>query len=223
MGRVPRANAGGIVYHALNRGNARAGIFLTDSDYRAFLEVLEMGRVRTDMRILGYCLMPNHWHLVLWPRADGDLSAFVGWLTLTHTQRWHWSHGTVGLGHLYQGPFRSFPVEHDVHLLTLLRYVERNAVQAKLVKKAQEWPWCSLFQHLHASSPGIPQLCEWPIDRPTNWLSLGNDLLPSAAKDSIQLSIRRGRPFGDPKWQERTAHALGLQATMRSRGRPRID
>jgi putative transposase len=81
--------------------------------------------------------MPNHWHLVLWPRKKGELSEFMRWLTVTHTQRWHASHRTSGTGPLYQGRFKSFPIEDDDHLLAVVRYVERNALRAKLVARAE--------------------------------------------------------------------------------------
>jgi putative transposase len=97
------------------------------------------------MRLLSYCLMPNHWHLVLWPRADGELSDFGHWLTLTHTQRWHAHYHNVGTGHLYQGRFKSFPVARDEHFLQLCRYVERNPLRAGLVRRAEAWQWGSLW------------------------------------------------------------------------------
>src|SRR5689334_14021808 len=89
MPRPPRAAEGGLIYHALNRANARAALFETDEDYAAFERVLAQAVARHPMRLLAYCIMPNHFHLLLWPRADGDLSRFMRWLTLTHTQRWH--------------------------------------------------------------------------------------------------------------------------------------
>src|SRR5947199_244179 len=96
MGRPLRASLGGYVYHVLNRGNGRCTIFEKDGDYAAFERVLEQALERVaGMRLLAYCLMPNHWHLVLRPRADGELSAFGHWLTLTHTQRWHAHHRNV--------------------------------------------------------------------------------------------------------------------------------
>ena len=110
MGRAKRADDGGMVFHVLNRANARSTIFEKPEDYAAFERVLGEALDRVEMRVLAYCLMPNHWHLVLWPRRDGDLSKFMGWLALTHTQRWHALHRTTGTGHLYQGRFKShFP------------------------------------------------------------------------------------------------------------------
>ena len=142
MGRPLRAAQGGLVYHVLNRANARMTIFDDDADYAAFEDILEEAVDRTGMlRLLSYCLMPNHWHLVVWPRKKGDLSRFTGWLTLTHTQRWHAHRHSTGSGHVYQGRFKSFLVQDDSHYLTVCRYVERNALRAKLVKKAEKWQW----------------------------------------------------------------------------------
>lgn len=128
---------GGLVYHVLNRANGRLPIFEKNEDYEAFERVLAQAVQRVDIRLLAYCVMPNHWHLVLWPRVDGDLSRFVGWLTLTHTQRWHAHRHTTGSGHLYQGRFKSFPVQTDEHFLAVCRYVERNPLRAGLVSRAE--------------------------------------------------------------------------------------
>src|SRR6266511_3413075 len=116
--------------------------------------------------------MPNHWHLVLWPHNGPDLSQFVGWLTLTHTQRWHAHYHNVGGGHLYQGRFKSFPIEADEHFLTVCRYVERNALRAGLVKKAEAWPWCRLARRGSRGSEGggkRPTLVEGPVRFPGEW------------------------------------------------------
>src|SRR5438309_1941517 len=134
MGRPYRTALGGYVYHMLNRANGRLPIFHKNGDYDAFERILgEALEHVPGMRLLAYCLMPNHWHLVVWPRRDGELSDFGHWLTLTHTQRWHAHYRDVGTGHLYQGRFKSFPVGQAEHFLGLCRYVERNAVRAGLV------------------------------------------------------------------------------------------
>ena len=126
MARPPRAAEGGLIYHALNRANARLRIFDEEADYAAFVKVLAEVVTRTGMRLLAYCVMPNHFHLVVWPVGDGDLSRFMRLLTLTHTQRWHAHRRSAGTGHLYQGRFKSFPVQGDGHFSTVCRYVERN-------------------------------------------------------------------------------------------------
>ena len=97
-----------------------------DGDYEAFEKALAQAVERTGTRLLAYCLMPNHWHLVVWPQQDGELSRFVGWLTLTHTQRWHAHRRSTGSGHVYQGYFKSFPIQEDEHFYAVTRYVERD-------------------------------------------------------------------------------------------------
>ncbi len=221
MGRPLRSAVGGVVYHVLNRANGRAVIFEDDADYAAFLRILGEAMERTPMRLLAYCLMPNHWHLVVWPRGDGDLSAFTGWLTLTHTQRWHAHRHSAGEGHLYQGRFKSFPVQDDTYFLTLCRYVERNPLRAGLVERAEEWLWSSLGDRPQRDQEPAIRLCAWPVDRPRNWRQLVNQPQTAAEEDAIRVCIARGRPFGDAGWQKRTAARLGLELTLRARGRPR--
>ena len=136
MGRAKRIDTGGIVYHVINRANGRLRIFKKRADFEAFERILAEGIERFGMRVCGYCIMGNHWHLVLWPRDDGDMSQFMRWVTLTHTQRWHVAHGTVGIGHVYQGRYKSFPVQGNSHYLTVMRYVEANPLRAKMVETA---------------------------------------------------------------------------------------
>src|SRR5438132_451707 len=145
MARLPRFAPGGIVYHVLNRTVGRMAMFRKPADYDAFLRVLLQAHQRHPIRILSFCLMPTHWHFVVWPQKDTELTDFFRWLTHTHAMRWRISHHTVGYGHLYQGRFKSFPVQRDEHLLTVCRYVERNALSAGLVERAEAWRWGSLF------------------------------------------------------------------------------
>lgn len=223
MPRPPRAAEGGLIYHALNRANARLTIFQDDEDYAAFERVLAEAIARHDMRLLAYCLMPNHFHLLLWPRGDGDLSAFMRWLTVTHTQRWHAHHGTAGTGHLYQGRFKSFPVQSDEHFLTVCRYVERNALRAGLVERAQEWPWCSLAARRSRGGAAAerPVLTPWPIDRPRDWTTRVNRPFGPEEEAAVRRSIERGQPYGSDAWRTSVAARLGIESTLRPRGRPR--
>ncbi len=223
MPRPNRAAEGGLIYHALNRANALLEIFDTDEDYAAFEEVLAQVVARQDMRLLAYCLMPNHFHLVLWPRADVNLSRFMRSLTQTHAQRWHAHHGTAGTGHLYQGRYRSFPVQLDEHFLTLCRYVERNALRAKLVKRAEDWRWSSLWSRRAKGRSERPALTPWPIGRPGDWVSRVNRPFGPDEEEAVRRSIQRGQPFGSPPWQVEVAARLGLESALRPRGRPRKE
>jgi len=221
MGRPHRAAEGGYVYHVLNRANARMSIFAGEGDFAAFEHVLLQAVQRTQTRLLAYCLMPNHWHLVVWPRKDGELSSFVGWLTLTHTQRWHAHRGSTGSGHLYQGRFKSFPIQEDEHLYTVARYVERNALRANLARRAEQWRWASLYRWLRGSVEDRELLAAWPLPRKAGWAEFVNTPQTEAELAAIRQSMLRGNPFGDEAWSERATSRLGLETTLRPRGRPK--
>jgi putative transposase len=208
------------VYHALNRAVARLPLFEKDRDYEAFVRVLDEARSRHPIRVLGYCLMPNHWHLVLWPRGDNDLTDFVRWLTHTHTMRWHTHYHTLGTGHLYQGRFKAFPIQDDDHFYTVLRYVERNALRAGLVGRAEAWRWSSLAHRLCGRDPR-DRLSEWPVRMPADWVEYVNRPQTEAELEAVRRSVARGCPFGSEDWRRKTAASLGLTATLRPRGRPR--
>lgn len=221
MPRRPRAATGGLVYHVLNRRVGRLSLFEKAADYAAFEKILEQVSDRTQTRIAAYCLMPNHWHLVLWPRHDGELSEVLRWITVTHTQRWHAHRQSAGTGPVYQGRFKAFPVQTDEHFLAVARYVERNALRAKLVVRAEEWQWASLWRR----EQGTPKLCtflsEWPVQRPRNWVARVNQPETAAELEALRCSVQRGRPFGDDTWVERVAKRLGLESALRPRGRPK--
>lgn len=223
MGRPERVNAGGLVYHVLNRANARMTIFEKEEDYVAFERVLGEAVTRGKMRLLSYCVMPNHWHLVLWPRADGDLSRFVGWLTLTHTQRWHAHRDSVGSGHVYQGRFKSFLVEEDDHFLTVCRYVERNPLRAGLCARAEEWRWSSLWRAVNGDDDARGLLSAWPVERPSDWRRRVNRAPTKAELERLRQSAHRGQPFGTPGWVEQMVERFDLASTLRVQGRPRKE
>jgi putative transposase len=210
-----------MIYHVLNRANGRMKIFEKAGDYEAFERTMAQARERFDMRVLAYCLMPNHWHVVLWPRKDHDLSNFVGWLTLTFTQRWHAHRNSAGTGHLFQGRFKSFPVQTDEHLLTVLRYVEGNPVRAGLVSTAQEWRWSSQWRREHRQKRDEALLTQWPLPPIRDWAKWVNQAQTDKELESLRLSVNRGRPYGNEVWIKRTAVALGLETSLRPRGRPK--
>jgi len=196
-------------------------IFEDDGDYDAFLEVLAQAVARTETRLLAYCLMPNHWHLVVWPRKDGELSRFAGWLALTHTQRWHAHRRSTGSGHVYQGRFKSFPIQDDEHFYTVARYVERNALRANLVRGAEQWQWGSLHAWLRRFAEDKELLAAWPSPRKPHWVDHVNAPQTEAELQAVRRSVERGSPFGDESWTEQTVHRLGLESTLRPRGRPK--
>jgi putative transposase len=213
---------GGYVYHLLNRANGRLPVFRKEPDYAGFERILGLALAHVPgMRLLAYCLMPNHWHLVVWPRRDGELSDFGHWLTLTHTQRWHAHYHDVGTGHLYQGRFKSFPVAEDEHLLQVYRYVERNALRAGLVSRAEAWRWGSLWQRQQSPRPEPWLLSDGPVPLPASWVKDVNRPHTERELEAMRRSVVRGQPYGEEGWAQTVAQRLGLESTFRPRGRPR--
>jgi len=220
MPRPLRTAPGGFVYHVLNRANGKRKIFERDRDYLAFERVLAEVQERVPMRILAWCVMPNHWHLLLWPRQDGDLSNYMRLVTLTHTQRRHAYRASAGTGHLYQGRFKSFVVQNDAHFLTVSRYVEANALRGNLVRRAEDWRWGSLWRMQRGKADQPPCMHPWPVSRPSDWLAYVNQPAEAVEVDALRQCARRGRPYGEEAWVAGVAHQLGLQSTLRPRGRP---
>ncbi len=221
MTRVARQAPGGVVFHVLNRGVRRMRLFDKDGDYAAFEAVLEETLGALPMRVLAYCLMPNHWHLVLWPEGDGDLGRFLHRLTITHVRRWVEHRHQVGQGHVYQSRYKSFPVQEDEHLHWVLRYVERNALRAGLVARAVDWPWSSLWRSERGSVPARSILSGWPLERPANWAEVVDQPQTAAELEALRRCVKRGSPLGQADWVRQTAARLGLDSTLRPRGRPR--
>jgi putative transposase len=219
MPRTASAIKAGMIYHVLNRGNARMRLFHKDGDFAAFERVLGEGLERYPVDLLTYCLMGNHWHLVVQPRTDEALGRFMGWVGVTHVRRHHAHYQTRGGGHLYQGRFKSFPVQEEVYFLRLGRYVEANAVRAGLVRRAEDWAWGGLGARRGRGKPFA--LGEWPVDVPRNWSALVNAKMAKTQLDELRTCVNRGRPCGDSDWVQRTARRLGLMFTLNDPGRPR--
>ena len=197
MPRRPRVSTGGFVFHVLNRAAGRARLFDSEEDFLALETILEQARERSSTRLLSYCIMPNHWHLVLWPTRDGELSDYMRWVTVTHTQRCHAFHDTAGFGPLYQGRFKSFPVQHDEHLVTVCRYVERNPVRAGIVTSAAEWRWGSLWQR-RARSNATVTLGEWPVDRPRRYVGASQQAANTSGRGGPRRIGRAGSTLRSP-------------------------
>jgi putative transposase len=162
--------------------------------------------------------MSNHWHLLLKPRTDAALSKFMAWMTVTHARRLHQHYKAPGSGHVYQGRFKSFPVEQDEHFLTVARYIEANAKRAGMVDDARAWPWGSAAQRERREEEVA--LAEWPVNRPRGWVGLLNEPIPPEPLSAIHESVNRGRPYGSPAWVKPLAIRLGLESSLKRRGRP---
>jgi len=217
MPRRKHHGSAGLIFHVFNRGARRLRVFRTDGDYDAFLRTIREAHHRVPIRILSYCLMPTHFHFVLWPSTDDQLREFMWWLTGTHSKRWHGFHQTIGTGPIYQGRYKAVPVQGDRHFLRLCRYVEANPVKARFVRRAEEWPWSSLAQRCR--NLNVVPLETWPILQPVDWVQQVNSSI--AQEVDIEESLRSGVPLGDAEWSQKTASVLGLPASRRSAGRPK--
>ena len=219
MPRTARASAGGLCYHVLNRGNAGVDVFREARDYAEFIELLHEETETRKVRLLAYCLLPDHFHLVLWPRMDGDLSRWMQWLSTSHVRRYHRYHQTSG--HIWEGRYRAFPVQPDEHLLIVLRYIEQNPLRLKdlHVRKPERWRWSSAGKEVAGLER--PRIEPGPMARGGDWLQSLQEPLTAEELAAVRHSVVRGTPFGDPKWQQRIVTQLGLESTMRPRGRPR--
>ena len=206
MPRRPCRGTAGFVFHVMNRGARRLTLFDGPADYSTFVEVLQEATDRFPMRLLCYAVMPNHWHLLLWPRADGDLPAFMEWTTVTHSRRWHLAHNAVGTGTIYQGRYKAIAVKDDGHFLTACRYVERNPVRARPVARVEDWEWSSASSLARSSAP---RLHVWPVPRPTKWEEHVNATELPQDLERLRGAIRRGAPFGPDAWREDTANRIG--------------
>jgi putative transposase len=204
MPNKPRIDVGDVVYHVHNRANGRQPLFESDEEYREFENILDEAKSDVvDMRILAYCLMPNHFHLILFPREDQDLTRFMRWVTATHAKRWRAHRQSTGEGHVYQGKFRSFPIESNDYFLTACRYVERNPLRAKLVDDALEWRWSSLWRREYGSKKQKKLLTEWPVDVSENYLTWVNDFVTPGEIEDVRTALKCGTPFGHAEWKKK--------------------
>ncbi len=219
MPRTARAVEAGTVFHVLNRGNGRQRLFRKDADFASFERELAEGLKRYPVDLLTYCLMGNHWHLELRPRTDDALCRLMGCVVVTQLRRHPEHYRTRGGGHLYQGRFKSFPVQTEVYFLRLCRYVAANPLRARLAKRAEDWPWSGLFARRNGGKALV--LSPWPVERPRRWTAAVNDLLGQDELEALRIRVNRGRPLGEESWVWSTARRLGLELTLRGPGRPR--
>jgi putative transposase len=215
MPRTTRRIEAGLIYHVLNRDNGRRVLFSKDADFAAFVKLLAEAVNQFDVDLLAWCLMPNHWHLLLRPHSANALSRMMAWMTVTHARRHHRHYPNPGTGHLYQGRFKSFPVQDDEHFLIVARYIHANPQRAGLVKRARDWRWSDL------GAIDGPPIAPWPIQRPPNWTRRVESHQNQADQEMVETSIRRGAPFGSAPWVRRTAERLNLASALNPRGRPK--
>jgi putative transposase len=218
--RVPRrkrTGTAGLIFHVINRGVRRLPLFDHDDDYRLWLQAFAEAHDRCSVDVFAFCLMPNHFHLILRPNEDGQLSEFMRLGTVTHSVRWHCRKGSTGTGSVYQGRYRAFPIQTNSYFYNACCYVEANPLRASLVARAQDWEWSSLAARCRNFH--VLPLAEWPIVQPPDWLARVNEA--GAAFDRIRQSLRTNAPLGEAAWARAAAASLNLPTGVRPRGRPR--
>jgi putative transposase len=218
MPRIARGETAGGIYHIINRGNMQMQVFDDEEDYNYFLELLKIAKKKEDVEIHAYCLMPNHFHLMLVPRHEKSLSRFMQWVMTSHVRYYHKKNKTSG--HVWQGRYKSFIVEQESYYITLMRYIEANALRAKLVKNAQEWRYGSLHERLNKDRGLLNTPC---MDLDNNWTDYVNEPIYPKELAKIRNSVNRQAPLGEEQWQQETATVFGLLSTLNQRGRPRKE
>jgi len=217
MPRPPRFIFAGQYYHVLNRANRRAVVFHEPADYAAFIGLIAKSQLRLTLPVIAVCLMPNHVHLVVRPLDDATLARWMQWLFTTHARHYHEKYGTSG--HVWQGRYKHCPVQNDHYLITLIRYVERNALRAKLVARAEDWRWGSLNWRGNTCAPLALEAS--PIPLPSWWTEFVNQPMTAAELVAIRTCVNRQRPYGDPEWVKEKAREAGLDQSLVEVGRPR--
>jgi putative transposase len=217
MPRVVRGLADSLIYHVLNRGNGRQKVFHKDRDYEAFINLMKQAKERHSVKIFAYCLMPNHFHMVMMPDKGKELSRWMQWLMTSHVRRYHRHYGSSG--HIWQGRFKSFIIQKDEHLLMVLRYAEGNPVRARLVNSAKEWLWSSHRDRICRGKNSLVD--DVPIELPANWDRYVDEPLAEKELEMLQQSVNRQSPYGQTEWQIKITKELGLESTIRARGRPK--
>lgn len=214
MPRIARALADNCCYHLINRGNGRQQVFHKDGDYHTFINLLLQARGKYTVKVLAWCLMPNHFHLFVQPEEADQLHKWMQWLMTTHVRRYHKHYGTSG--HVWQGRYKSFIVQDNDYLLTVARYIEGNPVRAKLSPTAAEWPWAS--HQVRKDAPEELRPDPLPISLPDDWATYVDTPLTDAEIEKVRNSVNRQTPFGCESWRDELCLKMGLQSTMRQRG-----
>jgi putative transposase len=217
MPRIARGFVDGFIYHVINRGNGGQTVFREHRDYQTFLQIMKKSKRLFAVKLYAYCLMPNHFHLVVSPVQAEQLSRWMQWVMTSYVRRHHHDYGTKG--HLWQGRFKSFVVQQDAHLVTLIRYAEGNPVRAGLVRSAKEWAWSSHRETLGKRAK--TWLDESPVPLPEPWEACVDTPLTKRKLKMLRECVNRQSPYGVSGWVSALCRELGLESTIRPIGRPR--
>ncbi|PHR53871.1 MAG: transposase [Arcobacter sp.] len=218
MPRVARALADDQIYHIINRGNRREKIFHDEYDFTKILELFSKAKDRFRIKIYAYCLMDNHYHLVLYTEYGKSLSECMQWIGTSYVRYYNKRYKTSG--HLWQGRYKSFIVQKESYFISLIKYVEANPLRANIVKDASEYKYSSLIQRDRKEQNLLDAL---PVEIPSNWIDFVNDVEKESDIEIIRNSINRQAPLGEQGWQEIMCERYGIESSIRARGRPKKD
>jgi putative transposase len=219
MPRIKRGLADNIIYHVINRGNGRQEVFHKNKDYEAFMKLIAEAKEHYNVKLYGYCLMPNHFHMIVKPDRGEELSKWMQWLMTSHVRRYHRHYGSSG--HVWQGRYKSFMIQEDSHLQMAMRYIEGNPVRAGLVPSAKEWMWSSHEETMCKRQKILTEAV--PIELPGEWDRYVDEPFAEKELDRLRTSVNRQTPFGDETWQMKICKEFGLESTMKRKGRPKTE
>lgn len=217
MPRIARALGDNCYYHIINRGNGRQQVFHKDEDYAAFLGLMQQARLKHPVRLHAWCLMPNHFHMLVQPEHGDELNKYMQWLMTSHVRRYHAHYKTSG--HVWQGRYKSFIIQSDEHLLTVARYIEANPVRAGLSSTAAQWRWSSHTDRT-AGSDGL-QPDTFLLSLPDDWTAYVDMPLTDKEIEKLRKSVNRQTPFGKEDWQNELCREMGMESTLRPVGWPK--
>jgi putative transposase len=224
MPRGARVDDPNNYYHVINRSNFKNEFNSTDSDYIEFFRIIREALEIAPVKIYAYCIMPNHWHFIMSPYEVGGIGKFIHALANKHTRRVHSRTNTTGFGPLYQSRYKSMIIDSGISFLKVLRYVERNAVRAGLVKKPNEWRWGSAWLRIFGNEKQKLILEKLPDGLYEDFGDVYKYVDLPDEQDDLKLirnSIKKGTPFGKEKWVDKMIKSYGLESTVRNAGRQR--
>lgn len=215
MARLARVVVPGVPYHVTQRGNRRERTFFEDADYKRYRTMLGQAARRAGAEVWAYCLMPNHVHLIVVPGDEDGLRRtfadahrrYTGLINARH----QWT------GHLWQGRFGAVAMDED-HLLAAARYIALNPVRAKLVRRAEDWPWSSVQAHLSGEDDGLVKVAPLAT-RYADFAAMLEETETDAADWArLRRSETTGRPTGSAAWLEELERRTGRQLKAKPRG-----
>ena len=219
MSRIARVVVPGYPHHITQRGNRRQQTFFSDSDYRAYIRFLAKEKKRAEAEIWGYCLMPNHTHVVVVPKRPDSLAALFKEAHRKYTRRinsrMRWS------GHLWQERFHSFPMD-ELHTFNAVRYAELNPVRARICQTAEEWPWSSVHAHMRKEDDLLVRV-EPMLERVDDWKAYLGEGIPESVLKLIRHHGRTGRPVGSEDFIRTLERKTGRSLRKRKPGPPPVD